>query len=125
MSAQNLQNISPLSFNSEATIAANQPVKMGAADMGIVATSANTDQTLAITLVSSVSGDAVPCQDKGIAKLQAGGTVTRGDKLMWSTGGKVVTATTGKPVIGIALESAVSSDYFRVQLTLPAITLAP
>lgn len=125
MATQNLQNISPISLNAGESIAAGQPCKIGSADKTVIKATANTDIIVGISLVSAAADEQVPLQDDGIAKLQAGGTITRGDRVMWVATGKVVTATSGRPVIGYALESAVSGDWFAVQLTLPSLTLAP
>jgi len=52
--------------------------------------------------------------------LRIAGTVTRGQRLMPTTGGKGITATTGKYYGAIADESGVSGDMIRVT---PAIGL--
>lgn len=53
----------------------------------------------------------------GIARVKAGGTITRGDGVQIDTDGEALTATLGtNDAVGIALDSAVDQDLFRVQL---------
>ncbi|CAB5220378.1 Bacteriophage VT1-Sakai, H0018 [uncultured Caudovirales phage] len=50
----------------------------------------------------------------GISKALAGGTIAIGDRVTSDANGKVITATTGKQVIGIALAAAVANDIFAM-----------
>ena len=50
----------------------------------------------------------------GVSKALAGGTIAIGDRLTSDANGKVITATTGKQVIGIALVAAVANDIFAM-----------
>ncbi len=46
----------------------------------------------------------------GIAEVKVGANVLHGDLLHWDEQSRVITATTGKAVIGIALDSAITAD---------------
>lgn len=63
-------------------------------------------------------GTAVTVCIGGICKVVAGGTITAGDALATDTGADVATAATGEARIGIALESAVVNDIFRMLVSL-------
>lgn len=60
----------------------------------------------------------IVCVPGMIAKCEAGGSVTFGDRVTFNNAGEIITASAGTEyVIGIALESASDGDYFSVQLT--------
>jgi hypothetical protein len=71
--------------------------------------------------VNFASGDTVDVMHDGIADLQLGGTVTRGDLLTSDASGQGITATgtagTNYRTIGMAIVSGVSGDIIPVLLT--------
>lgn len=112
------------SYSAEGAIAPCRIVKPGAADYGVLQAAAVSDKLIGITvpLVSAGSGDSVDVIHDGIADLQLGGTVTRGDLLTSDANGQGVTAApaagTNNRVIGSALVSGVSGDIIPVLLSV-------
>jgi len=111
------------SYSAEGTISPCRLVKPGAADYGVVVATAGADKVIGVTmpLVSVVSGDSVEIMHEGIADLQLGGTVTRGDLLMSDGTGQGIVAAAGAGAnvrtIGTALVSGVSGDIIPVLLS--------
>ncbi|MCC7060736.1 MAG: DUF2190 family protein [Burkholderiaceae bacterium] len=69
---------------------------------------------------ATAAGDIIDvcCVPGSIAKVEAGGAVTFGDRVTFNNAGEVITATAGTEyVVGIALESAADGAYFAMQLT--------
>lgn len=67
--------------------------------------------------VGAASGDPVSVQLSGIAKLEAGGTITAGNAITTDSDGKgVKTITVADFCIGIALEAASSGEIFSVAI---------
>ena len=84
---------------------------------GSATATADTDKILGVAQLSVLTAEMVPVQFNGTAKVLAGGTITKGDWITATTAGKAAaTSTTGKVVLGQALESAVLNDVFEVQL---------
>lgn len=111
-------------YLAEGIINPNRVVVFGAASGGVLQGSAAAGLSLGVYLGASIAaiGDQVPVAIAGIAFAQAGGTVTRGQKLSGNASGQVITALTTTQVIGIALESGVNLDLIPiliVQSTLP------
>src|SRR5512133_80103 len=111
------------SYSAEGAISPCRIVKPGAADYGVLQAAAVGDKLVGITvpLVSAATGDTVDVIHDGIADLQLGGTVTRGDLLTSDATGQGVTAApaagTNNRVIGVALVSGVSGDIIPVLLS--------
>jgi len=105
-------------FKAGGTITAKRIVKPGAADDTVVAAAAATDFLLGVAQDSAVSGGRLDVQVMGVAFIKAGGTVTRGNEVTSDASGQGVAAAPGagvnNRVIGIALDSAVSGDEFKV-----------
>jgi hypothetical protein len=60
----------------------------------------------------------IVCVPGCIAKVEAGGTITLGDRLTFNNAGELITATAGTEyVVGIALEGASDGEYLSMQLT--------
>jgi len=111
-------------YDAEGVISPFRIVKFGAADYGVLQASAGADLVFGVSniLGAEASGDRVDVVVAGIAKVELGGNVTRGQKLMADANGKAITATTTKEVIGIAAVSGVSGDIGLVLIapsTLP------
>lgn len=62
-------------------------------------------------------GEDVDIQIKDIGLVKAGGTIDKGAEIMAGSDGRAIAATTGKFVIGIALEAATEGQFFYAQLT--------
>ena len=117
------------SYTAEAAITPCRIVKPGAADYGLAQAAASTDKAIGVSMplgslnmgVNYASGDTVDVMHDGIADLQLGGTVTRGDLLISDASGCgiVATGTAGSNyrIIGIALVSGVANDIIPVLLT--------
>ena len=88
-------------------------------DHSVVTATASTDPIVGILQNKPKAGAAADLRFVGTSKVQAGGTITRGDRVTATTGGKVITTTSNKDVcVGIALASAVSGDVVEIMLTV-------
>lgn len=111
------------SYSAEGTISPCRIVKCGANDYGVAQAAASADKVIGVStpLVSVLSGDSVEVMHDGIADVQLGGTVTRGDLLISDAAGQGITATgtagSNYRIVGIALVSGVSGDIIPVLLT--------
>ena len=65
----------------------------------------------------SAAGRAARVVIGGVAKVEAGGTVTAADKVQSTAAGKAITAASSDHVLGRALTSGVDGDIIRVLLT--------
>lgn len=103
-----------------AAIAAHRIVKFGDADNKVVQASAATDALIGVTELGAENGGVCSFVVEGIAVVEYGGTVTRGQLLTADASGKAVaaapTATNTVRVIGIAMVSGVSGDLGSVKL---------
>lgn len=109
------------SFKAGAAIAAYRIVKLGAADNVVVQAAAATDALIGVANeVGAASGERQDVVMLGIAEVEAGGTIARGNYVTSDADGKGVAAApaTGvnNNVIGFALASAVAGDIFPVLL---------
>jgi hypothetical protein len=98
---------------SEAVINPYRICKYGAADGGAVQAAAATDKFLGIAnnLGASASGQRTDIVRCGIAEVEYGGTVTRGDLLTSDADGKAVATTTANNrIVGVADVSGVAGD---------------
>lgn len=64
----------------------------------------------------AAAGDAIELDVAGVTKVEAGGTVTVGQKIQSDNAGKALTAATGDHVLGKALASGVAGDIIPVLL---------
>ena len=71
-------------------------------DNSVVLAGASTDPIVGIIMNKPKAGAAALVQWLGSAKATAGGTITRGDRVTVTTGGKLVTTTTNKDVAGLS-----------------------
>lgn len=87
-------------------------------DESIVLAAAATDPVVGILVNLPKATHPANVQWLGSCKVQAGGTITRGDRVTANSSGQAITTTSaGNSVVGIALQSAVSGDIFEVLLT--------
>ncbi len=60
----------------------------------------------------------IVCVPGSIAKCEAGGSITLGDRLTFNNAGELITATANTEyVVGVALETVSDGEYLSVQLT--------
>lgn len=86
-------------------------------DESIVLAAASTDPIVGVVQNKPAAGHFANVQFAGTAKIIAGGTITRGDKVTSDASGHAVTTTTNKDrMVGTALVSAVAGDIFEVML---------
>lgn len=86
-------------------------------DQSFVLAAGATDPIVGVLVNNPKAGSAGLIQWLGSAKVIAGGTITRGDRVTSDASGHAVTTTTDKHVVlGTALESAVAGDVFEVFL---------
>lgn len=127
MSEFNLQGVSPVSFIAGGTIIANRLVEISAANT-VTATDAITDLPIGVALVGGSTGDLIPVQQFGKAKIVASAAVSVGAQLMptASGSGKCLTAAGATArTIGQALTaSGADGDVIEVQLMLAGNTAA-
>lgn len=114
-------------YIAEGNISPHRIVKFGSADYGVLQAAAATDKLVGVTvpLVSAVSGDSVDVIHEGIADIELGGTVTRGDLITADANGKGVVsapaAGSNNRVIGSANVSGVAGDIIPVLISLASV----
>jgi hypothetical protein len=112
-------------YNAGAAVLKRRFIKFGADDKTVLQAAAATDLIVgASTDVDTVTGETTDVIVSGIALLQAGGAVTRGQEVTSDANGKAVAAAPGAGVNnrvgGIAMASAVLDDWFPV-LIAPSV----
>jgi hypothetical protein len=110
-----------INYKTGGAIAAYRIVRHGSADDTVVQASAATDAVFGVsTSVPSAANDRCCVIEQGIAEVEYGGTVTRGQQLVADAQGRAVAAapSAGANVrtIGIAQESGVVGDIGSVKL---------
>ncbi len=104
----------------DAAIAAYRIVKFGAADGNIAQAAAAADLSIGVTdrIAAAVGGDRIDVVRSGIAEVQYGAAVTRGQKLTSDANGKAIPAApaagANAQVIGTAEVSGVLDDIGSV-----------
>lgn len=116
------QLVAVRSFVAEAAISANRVVTFGATDDNVLTAAAVTSTLIGIVEgVSPVLGERVDVVMTGIADLQIGGSVTRGNFITVDAQGRGVAAApaagVNNNVIGVALQSGVSGDIIPVLIS--------
>lgn len=117
-----------INFNAGAAVAPYRIVKFGAGDKLAVQASAATDLSIGVSdqLGAVAVGDPMDVIRSGIAEVEYGGNVTRGQPLTSDADGKAVAAApaTGASVriIGYAEVSGVSGDIGSVHLAPSTLT---
>lgn len=87
-------------------------VKMTTTARTVALASTGGEMILGILQNAPVSPEAADVCLFGVTKAVAGGTITAGDPLTTDTAGKLITYTSSKVKVGVALTSAVSGDIF-------------
>lgn len=109
-----------------AAVAARRIVKFGSADTAVVQAAAATDLSIGVSDLGSDSGDYCDVIVSGIALVEYGGNVTRGQLLTADADGKAVAAapaaTASNRVIGVAMVSGVSGDIGSVLIAQGSVT---
>ncbi len=110
-----------------AAVAKNRIVKFGSSDTAVVQASAATDLLIGVSdSLGAASGDPIDIILDGIALVEYGGNVTRGQLLTADADGKAVAAapaaTASARVIGVAMLSGVSGDIGSVMLSTGSVT---
>lgn len=125
MAESNYLGVSPAPFVAGGTIEQYRVVEFSAAPNVVTAANAIADLSLGVSLTSAASGDPVPCQVFGIAKVTASAAITAGAEVMVtaSGAGKVETAAGATArSIGVALSAAgADGDVINVLLCLPTL----
>ena len=108
-------------YTAEGAIAAHRIVKFGAADGGVAQAAARTDLVIGVNEALPVAaGERVDVIRAGIADVEFGGNVTRGQPVTADADGKAVVAAPAAGVnahiVGFAEVSAVAGDIAPVTL---------
>ncbi|MEM0953296.1 MAG: capsid cement protein [Pseudomonadota bacterium] len=103
-------------FLAPAPVAGMKLVTFGAADGEVAAASAVSDTLIGVSeRIGSRDNNRVDVIVGGIAKVTAGGNITRGNILTTDASGNAVASSAGTDrVVGIALQSAVAGDIIEV-----------
>lgn len=106
-------------YTSGAAIAAYRIVKFDSTDYTVIQAAAATDLSVGVSeLGCTAAGDRVDIVKCALAKVEYGGTITRGQKLTADANGKAVAAApaagVNNHIIGIAEVSGVSGDIGEV-----------
>ncbi len=103
-----------------AAVAARRIVKFGSADTAVVQAAAATDLSIGVADLGAASGEYCDVIIDGIALVEYGGNVTRGQLLTADADGKAIAAApaggANARVIGVAMLSGVSGDIGSVRL---------
>lgn len=109
-----------------ATVAARRIVKFGSSDTAVVQAAAATDSLIGVSDLGGASGEPTDVIVDGIALVEYGGNVTRGDLLTADADGKAVAAapaaTASARTIGVAMQSGVSGDIGSVKIAHGSVT---
>lgn len=110
-------------YNAGGAVTKRRIIKFGADDKTVVQAAAATDLIIgASTDVDTVTDETTDVIVAGIALVQAGGAVTRGNEVTSDANGKAVAAApaagVNNRILGIALASAVLDDWFPVLISL-------
>lgn len=108
-------------YTAEGAIAAHRIVKFGAADGSVTQAAASTDLVIGVNeALPVVAGERVDVIRAGIADVEFGGNVTRGQPVTADADGKAVAAAPAAGVnahiVGFAEVSAVAGDIAPVML---------
>lgn len=108
-------------YDAGAAIAAYRIIKHGADDDNVVQAAAVSDAIIGVTnLLGAASGERVDVIEHGVAEVEFGGTVVRGDPLTSDANGKAVKAApsagVNNRIVGFAKVSAVSGDIAPIRV---------
>jgi hypothetical protein len=109
-----------------AAVAARRIVKFGSSDTAVIQASAAADLSIGVSDLGGDSGEYTDVIVDGIALVEYGGNVTRGQLLTADSDGKAVAAapaaTASARVIGVAMLSGVSGDIGSVLIDRSTVT---
>ncbi len=109
-----------------AAVAARRIVKFGSSDTAVLQAAAATDLSIGVSDLGAASGEYCDVIMDGIALVEYGGNVTRGQLLTADSDGKAVAAepaaTASARIIGIAMLSGVSGDIGSVLIEQGSVT---
>jgi len=105
-------------FNSGAAVAPHRFVKHGSSDEAAIQAAGATDLIMGTSdeLGAEASGESLDVHHTGVAYVEFGGTITRGQQVTSDANGKAVVAAAGNRTGGIAMTSGVSGDICPVLL---------
>lgn len=109
-------------YTAEAAVSKYRIVKFGTSDGQVLQSAAATERSVGVAgELDAAIGEGVDVVRSGIADVEFGGTVARGDKIVADADGKAVkavpTAGNNVEVIGVAEESGVDGDIARVYIS--------
>ena len=111
-------NLQAKKLTASAAIEKGQLLKISG-DMTVAPATAGADAVIGVAMFDYKSGDEVVVETEGLVYLTAGGTVTAGDYVGATTGGKCAKcANTTDRHVGIAISSAVADGACIVKLSL-------
>ncbi len=113
-------------YRAGAAVAAYRIVKFGAAEREVLHCAAAADLSIGITDRSAqgtAPGDRIDVVRAGLAEVEYGGAVTRGQLLTADATGRAIASTGAGRTIGVAEVSGVESDI-GIVLIAPGITTA-
>lgn len=103
-----------------AVVAARRIVKFGTSDTAVLQAAAATDLSIGVSDLGGASGEPTDVIVDGIALVEYGGNVTRGQKLTADADGKAIAAApaagVNAQIIGVAMLSGVAGDIGSVLL---------
>jgi hypothetical protein len=109
-----------------AAVAARRITKFGASDTAVLQAAAATDLSIGVSDLGGASGEPIDVIVDGIALVEYGGNVTRGEWLTADADGKAVAAapaaTATAQCIGRAMVSGVAGDIGSVRIAPAAVT---
>jgi hypothetical protein len=121
MAKSNFAGTSPVTAAAGATITDAKVLKMSGAT--VIHATAEGDTAIGVSCRAAASGEFLPIQIAGIARVTAGAAITAGLEVECTTGGKVITAGgAASNSVGVAMEAALADgDVIEVLLSVPAI----
>lgn len=114
----NLANVTAMPFRSNGTIAINRFVKQDTSlDRCVVQAAAGTDKIFGVSTEAGTATNFIGVQGYGIAKVEAGAAVSKGNQVTSDGSGRAVNVATGDNPAGIALTAAgAAGDIIEVYL---------
>jgi hypothetical protein len=111
-------------YTAEAAIGANRIVKFGATDYNVLQSAAADELLIGVNENLPVeAGERVDVIRAGLASVEFGGAVARGQPVTSDANGKAVAAAAGDSVIGIAETTSIAGDIAPVLLVpVPALS---
>ena len=104
-------------FVAGGTIAPYRAVKFGGADTTLLQAAAASDALIGVCgQVGAASGEVLDVTLAGIAEIEAGDSITRGNSLTCDANGKAVVAADGNVILGKAMMSAAAGDIIPILL---------